>query len=220
MIVTNPVRWKVCGMRDEDNILRVSAMQPDYLGFIFYEKSPRFVGHDFKMPSRLGKNIKKAGVFVNASTPEILKQVEKHELDIIQLHGNEPETQLKDLKKEGLCIFKVFSVGDDFDFQVTKPYQEFSNYFLFDTKGKYYGGNAVRFNWEILSEYDQQVPFILSGGIDPENMREIQNLTGFNLHGIDINSGVEISPALKDIEKVGRVKEFIHDLNAHNKRMI
>jgi phosphoribosylanthranilate isomerase len=103
----------------------------------------------------------------------------------------------------------VFAVDDEMDFSCTKPYRDTCDFFLFDTKGKYYGGNARTFNWTILTKYDQQIPFFLSGGIGPDNVMEVNELKGMNLHAIDINSGVEISPGVKDVGQIIRLKEKI-----------
>ena len=123
-------------------------------------------------------------------------------LDFVQLHGNESPAQCDELKATGLGVIKVFSIDDDFNFELTKPYRKVVDYFLFDTKGKYYGGNAKTFNWKILERYDQEIPFFLSGGLSPENVNALGDIVKMNLHALDLNSGVEISPGLKDIEKI------------------
>jgi len=202
----NKIKLKICGMRDWINIREVIALRPDYMGFIFYANSPRFVGEDFQLPESFPADIKKAGVFVNASVEEMLLQAERLKLDYLQLHGNESVRQCEELKEKGVAVIKVFSVDDDFDFTSTKPYAHSVDFFLFDTKGKYYGGNARTFDWNVLQRYDQQVPFFLSGGISPYNVSGIKELKGMNLHAIDINSGVEVTPGMKDIEKIKDIK--------------
>jgi len=202
----NKIKLKICGMRNLENIREVSALRPDYIGFIFYAKSPRYVGEDFKLPSDFPADIKKVGVFVNASTEEMLKQVQRLRLDYLQLHGNESSQQCEELKKQGVSVIKVFSVDDDFDFNATKPFKHCVDFFLFDTKGKYYGGNARTFNWNILKNDNHQVPFFLSGGISSYNIKDIKELKGMNLYAIDINSGVEATPGMKDIEKIKNIK--------------
>ena len=196
------IKLKICGIRDVNNIMDVASLKPDYLGFIFYSKSPRFVGVDFVVPLDLPNEIKRVGVFVNESTDEIIAKAKSHRLDYIQLHGNETLEQTKELKQLDLGIIKVFAVGDDFDFEITKPYKKVVDYFLFDTKGKYYGGNASVFNWNLLKQYDQEIPFFLSGGLSPENIEEVSKLNSMNIHALDVNSGVEEGPGLKDIAKV------------------
>jgi phosphoribosylanthranilate isomerase len=193
-------------MREPENIRQIAAMNPDYMGFIFYEKSPRCVGSNFTLPSDFSKEIKKVGVFVNASTAQMELAAEQLSLDYLQLHGDESAEQVSELKNKGYKIVKVFSIGDAFDFQMIKPYEDLVDFFLFDTKGKYYGGNAQRFDWEILQKYNQRIPFFLSGGLSPENMNEINKINGMNIHALDVNSGVENSPAVKN---VGKVKSFV-----------
>ena len=192
-------------MRDPENIRQVSTLQPDYIGFIFYAKSPRYVGEDFELPDNFSADVKKVGVFVNASTDEMILQVNRLKLDYLQLHGNESVQQCEELVKQGAPVIKVFSVDNDFDFTVTKIYTNAVNFFLFDTKGKYYGGNARTFDWNILQKYDQQIPFFLSGGLSPYNVSGIKELKGLNLHAIDINSGAEITAGIKDIEKIKNI---------------
>ena len=206
------MKLKICGMRDEANIMDVASLQPDYLGFIFYPKSPRFVGDDFVLPANLTPEILRVGVFVNETSSVILDKAKAYQLDYIQLHGNETPDQCAVLGELGLGIIKVFSVGDDFDFEITRPYKKVVDYFLFDTKGKSYGGNAKTFNWELLKQYDQEIPFFLSGGLSPENVNEVLTLKNMNIHALDVNSGVEASPGLKDITKVAELHEKLRAL--------
>ena len=210
MEIEREIKIKVCGMRDAENIQRVASLSPDYLGFIFYSKSPRFVGNDFKIPADLHPGIQRVGVFVNESTQFIRAKAKSAGFTVVQLHGNESPDQAAALKDSGLNIIKVFSVGDDFNFTVTKPYEKSSDYFLFDTKGKLYGGNAKTFNWNILNQYDQEVPFFLSGGLSPENLEGIKDLHHMNIHALDLNSGVEISPGLKDPIKIQQTQQLTH----------
>jgi phosphoribosylanthranilate isomerase len=205
----NNPRLKICGMRDAENIMQVAKLQPVYMGFIFYPKSPRYVGEDFQIPANFPATIRKVGVFVNETTDQILKQVHRLGLAYVQLHGDEPVEQVRSLHEKGVKVIKVFSVGDDFDFAVTRPYREVVDYFLFDTKGKYYGGNAQVFDWTMLKQYDQEVPFFLSGGIGPDNVENMTTLSGMNLHALDVNSGVESKPGLKDLDKIEKLNRVI-----------
>ncbi|HZI25552.1 MAG TPA: phosphoribosylanthranilate isomerase [Chryseolinea sp.] len=210
MIGVNTIAIKVCGMRDHQNIAQVAAFEPQYLGFIFYEKSPRFVGNDFVLPRELPSSIKKVGVFVNENNRVILDKTRLLGLDFIQLHGNESPGQALQLKSEGLKIIKAFSIDNEFDFATTQPYREAVNFFLFDTKGKYFGGNAKTFNWNVLENYDQQMPFFLSGGLSAENVRDVQRLSKLNIHALDLNSGVEDRPGLKSITKLRALLDELH----------
>ncbi|MFK7947559.1 MAG: phosphoribosylanthranilate isomerase [Saprospiraceae bacterium] len=197
-------------MKHPQNIADIAALNPDYLGFIFYEKSKRYVGENFDETTiyHLPKGIKKIGVFVNSSLEYVLSKVEKYGLDLVQLHGEEsPEFCRANgiaFAKNGLNtkIIKVFSIGQTFDFQQLEPYKPYCDYFLFDTKGKEKGGNGFAFNWDVLKDYDNEKPFFLSGGLSLENIEEVQKLEGLNIIAIDVNSGFEIEPGLKDVEKV------------------
>ncbi len=199
------IEIKVCGMRDYENITDIASLLPQYFGFIFYPGSPRFVGNEFRIPKTLPSSIKRVGVFVNESNAVIISKSQWAGFDHVQLHGNESPQQCRALKNEGLKVIKVFSIDDDFNFDTTIPFKKEVDYFLFDTKGKLYGGNAKTFNWNILTQYDQEIPFFLSGGLSPENVHEINDLKNMNLHALDLNSGVEVSPGMKSREKVEQV---------------
>jgi phosphoribosylanthranilate isomerase len=206
------IKLKICGIRDLANIVEVVALRPDYMGFIFYDKSPRYVGENFEMPN-IPDSIERVGVFVNQDSTSIIDTVKKYKLDFVQLHGTEKPEQCKELTATGIKIIKAFSVDESFDFTVVKPYVEHLNYFLFDTKGKYFGGNAKAFDWTLLNQYDQQIPFFLSGGISAENVTGIRKLKNLNLHALDVNSGVEVSPGIKDVNKIKELKRTISSLS-------
>lgn len=204
------LKLKVCGMRDSGNIRQLLKLQPDYMGFIFYEKSKRFAPElDAELLNDFSSETKKVGVFVNASLEEVKGKVDRYGLDLVQLHGDESVEYVGDLFAAGIRVIKVFSVGDSFDFEKLKPYKGLVDFFLFDTKGKERGGNGVTFDWELLKAYDQSVPFFLSGGIDNENISALESLKGMNIHAIDVNSKYEISPGLKDIEELKKLKRAI-----------
>jgi phosphoribosylanthranilate isomerase len=202
MITAEKIKIKVCGMRDANNIAQVTTLGPDYMGFIFYPLSPRYVGAEFKMSDKDTSSIVRVGVFVNAANEEILRQSRIVGFEHVQLHGNETVQQAASLKDSGFKVIKVFSIDDDFDFGVTRQFAPVVDFFLFDTRGKLYGGNAKTFDWKVLQRYDQDVPFFLSGGISPENVSDITRLEGMNLHALDVNSGVEEAPGLKDVKKL------------------
>lgn len=209
------IQVKICGMREVQNMLDVAALQPDFMGFIFYEKSPRYVGNDFDIPEGFPDTISRVGVFVNESTKQILELAERHALDYLQLHGDESVEQVKELWNSNSKIIKVFSVDAGFDFNITKSYQPYCDYFLFDTKGKHYGGNATLFDWNLLKKYDQKVPFFLSGGLNSDNVNKALAIDDLNLFALDLNSGVEISPGLKDAGKIRRVIDAIRKKRSH-----
>ena len=194
------MKLKICGMKYPDNILEVGALLPDYMGFIFWEKSARYF--DGVIPD-LPKSIKKTGVFVNATQEEILKKVVKHDLQAIQLHGQESVEFCLNLKSEldsKIEIIKVFSVDDHFNFEILKPFESVCNYFLFDTKGKLPGGNGTTFDWKVLEKYPSSKPFFLSGGIGLEEIDLTKEILTTNLpiHALDLNSKFESEPGLKD----------------------
>lgn len=206
------MKLKICGMKYPENIVEVGALLPDYMGFIFWEKSTRFF--DGIMPN-LPKSIKKVGVFVNESREEIIKKIEKYDLQAIQLHGQESIEfclNLKDEIKNGIEIIKVFSVKNDFDFTILKDFENVADYFLFDTKGKLPGGNGVSFDWKVLENYPSQKPFFLSGGIGIEELEAVKEILKTNLpiYAIDINSKFEIEPGLKNKQIL---KEFLQNEN-------
>jgi len=193
------MKLKICGMRESENIRQVLDLKPDYIGFIFYEKSKRYIkeGQSLGSPFRGSGG---TGVFVNADFQTIQKRIKEYNLKAIQLHGKETPEFYQKLKNENVEIIKVFSVNDDFDFNKTKPYEPHCDLFLFDTKGKLPGGNGYTFNWKVLEKYKGELPFFLSGGIGLESVEAIKNFHHPKLYGIDVNSKFEIEPALKDVE--------------------
>jgi len=160
------MKLKVCGMKYQDNMIEVAKLQPDYLGFIFHENSSRYF--DGTIPE-LPKTIKKVGVFVNASIEEISEKSKKHQLDAIQLHGDESSEFCAQCRAEFVSesnpieIIKVFSIKDDFNFELLNPYESVCDYFLFDTKGKLPGGNGYTFKWNVMKNYPSNTPYFLSG---------------------------------------------------------
>lgn len=205
------LKIKVCGMRDTQNILDVAALKPDYMGFIFFEKSPRNVSEIESLETILSlpKEIKKVGVFVNESLENIVKTVRTFGLSTVQLHGKESPDICKRLKVLKLEVWKAFSVDQNFDFETCKPYENIVDRFLFDTKGDGYGGHGKAFDWNILKKYNTKVPFMLAGGISLENLTELQLLDGLNIAGVDVNSKFENSPGDKNIEKLQTLFEKI-----------
>jgi phosphoribosylanthranilate isomerase len=196
------MKLKICGMKYPENMLEVGSLLPDYMGFIFWEKSSRYF--DGIIPE-LPKSIKKVGVFVNETLAGILKKIEKYDLQAIQLHGSESVEFCVDLKNKignDIEIIKVFSVNDDFDFVVLKPFESVCDYFLFDTKGKLPGGNGITFDWEVLKKYSPTKPFFLSGGIGMDEINSVNEISKTNLpiYAIDINSKFETEPGLKNIQ--------------------
>lgn len=199
------MKLKVCGMKY--NTAEVAKLQPDYLGFIFYNKSSR---HFDDVILALPSSIKKVGVFVDEKVEVIANKIEKHQLDALQLHGHEPPEVCKLLKATKKEIIKVFSIKNEFDFNVLKPYEDVVDYFLFDTKGKLPGGNGYTFNWDVLKNYPSTKPYFLSGGIGVNEIKKIKKFkespTSKYCYAIDVNSKFEIEPGLKNIEKLEKFR--------------
>lgn len=194
------MKLKICGMKY--NTQEVAALQPDYLGFIFYEKSPR--NFDGDIPT-LPEDIKKVGVFVDADIAFAKANIEKYNLDVIQLHGSESPEDIKRLKEiisSPIEIWKVFGIKDTFDFDRLTPYEDLVDAFLFDTKGKAKGGNGYTFDWNAIKEYSSTTPFILSGGIGLEEIENIKEILGTHLPilALDVNSKFEEEPGKKNVE--------------------
>jgi phosphoribosylanthranilate isomerase len=167
------------------------------MGFIFFPRSERFVRPDiYELISQLP--VKKTGVFVNAPTDDIINTADVCRLDYIQLHGDEPAETCRLLKDKGLGIIKAFRISNEADFALTADYEMLADYFLFDTQSEKYGGSGIRFDWSLLRDYTGNTPFLLSGGIRPESADDILNLHHAMFAGIDLNSGFETSPAIKD----------------------
>lgn len=200
-------------MRDPENISGVVEALPDYLGFIFYPKSKRFVGFEpsTEVMAIIPDLVKKVGVFVDETLEKVLETVRIWDLHVAQLHGNETPEYCRKIQDSGITVFKAFSVDELFNFEMLDAYSKVCNYFLFDTKGQIPGGTGQKFNWKLLQNYKGDVPFFLSGGIGPIDMEAIRHFGHPRWRGIDINSGFEISPALKDVEKV---KYFISGIRS------
>ena len=219
------MKLKVCGMKYLENIQSVAELQPDYLGFIFYEKSKR--NFDGIIPE-LPISIKKVGVFVNASLDLVVAKIRNYKLDAVQLHGDETVQFCKELRQAELVsvshheklkqvrnkleVIKVFGIKETFDFERTKEFEEVCDYFLFDTKGKERGGTGITFDWEVLKNYNSTKPFFLSGGIGLEQVAAIKKLmkTGLPIYALDVNSKFELEPGLKNLEQL---KEFKNSLD-------
>lgn len=204
------MKLKICGMKYKDNLLEVASLMPDYLGFIFYKSSKRYMNEtlDPEVVNQLPATIQRVGVFVDESTEEILKQTKRYGLKLVQLHGNETPEQCAELRATGLKVIKVFGVGEDFDFNLLVPYREVVDYFLFDTKSPEHGGTGKRFNWDVLKNYKETIPLFLSGGIGPEHIEEIKKLT-IPIFALDVNSRFEVEPGRKNI---GILKELVYTL--------
>ena len=207
-------------MRDADNIRDISALGVDMIGLIFYPPSPRYVqqfssgaGIIPDYAPDMGKTPLRVGVFVDDMPQNIVTRVYNYKLDYIQLHGNEPRETLENLRatidpdiNPNIKIIKAISVSSAEDIKKYKEYVGAADLFLFDTKCKTVGGSGEQFDWQVLQAYDGDVPFLLSGGIGPDDAERVKNFHHPKCIGIDLNSKFEIEPALKDVEKL---KQFL-----------
>lgn len=204
------VKLKICGMKLPANILEVAALQPDYMGFIFYPKSKRYVDHlEGDVLSALPSGIKKTGVFVDEPLDGVLKRVTAFGLAAVQLHGQESAaycSALKHLLPEAVEIIKAFGVDEKFDFNVLEIYVPVVDYFLFDTQTPDHGGSGKTFNWTLLDRYRLDKPYFLSGGIGPDSAGALARINDERLYAIDVNSRFEFSPGLKNTENLKNFK--------------
>jgi len=201
------MKLKVCGMRSSENISELIKLKPDFIGFIFHEKSPRNV---IELPQVvIPKNIKKTGVFVDKPMTFIQEKAKRFDLDYIQLHGKESPKFCKILQAEGFRLIKAFTITSNFDFEQTKAYESYCEFFLFDAFGKQAGGNGITFNWELLQKYKGNTPFLLSGGINNTMVKDVLDFNHKQYKGIDINSGFELKPAIKNIEQIKTFKDAL-----------
>lgn len=206
------MKLKVCGMRVPENCQQLlEKVQPDWMGIILYPPSPRYAGQSEAMQLRL-LEIKKVGVFVNEDLMKIQQAIGEYGLSTIQLHGKESAEETRKIKSEtGLELFKVFSVTEQIDWKGMEAYLPFADYFLFDTFTKAHGGSGKTFNWELLKDYPFDKPFLLSGGIGLSHTAKIKELSATlpQMAGVDINSGFEISPGLKDVSLIRKFRDNI-----------
>ena len=227
---TNNYQLKVCGLTKIDQIQELISMNVDFLGFIFYEKSPRFVLNHLSLKEISEINHQgKVGVFVNETVEKLTEISEKSNLNFIQLHGDEDEEFIKRLRQmlnENTKIIKVIRIGDDktnFENEIkkiTNIKSQISN-LLFDTDSKAFGGTGKTFDWQILNEIEIPKPYYLSGGISLENIKNLQNFVKVNMSenktltklntpfALDINSKFETEPGIKNLEKIKTFKSLL-----------
>lgn len=230
---------KVCGMREPDNIRAVEELGVDWLGFIFYPKSPRYVQQvsskagiipDYSTIIKEEKGVRRekgehltspneplhVGVFVDDMPQNIVTHVYNDHLDIVQLHGEESPVMLDNLRRTldpdirpGIKLMKVLAVSSKNDLARWRDYKGHADYLLFDTRCPEKGGSGQKFDWSVLDAYDGDIPFLLSGGIGPDDVERVKTFHHPMCIGIDLNSRFETEPGVKDVEKL---KEFINSL--------
>jgi len=191
-------------MSDLHNIRELVQLQPDFIGFIFYPKSKRFIGENIpdEYHSLIPDSVIKVGVFVDEPFESLVGKYKRSKLDFVQLHGNELPEYCNGLSKMNIPVIKAFPISGTFDFASLNRYETGCNYFLFDTASDLRGGSGLKFDWEILHKYTGSIPFFLSGGIQHNDIESIKSVVHNKLFAIDVNSGFEISPGLKDISKL------------------
>ncbi|WCT14969.1 phosphoribosylanthranilate isomerase [Mucilaginibacter jinjuensis] len=203
------MKIKVCGLKDPENIKAVAALKPDYMGFINYGLTPRFIGNlPVNVLQGLPQSIQKTGVFVNDSLENIGGLIKEYGFDVVQLHGYENPEFCEVLKKR-VTVIKAFGMEEDFNFAQLEPYVGHVDYFLFDTKTPKHGGSGKTFNWQILHKYTLDVPFFLSGGLSPDNIEQVLTIKHPQFYGVDLNSKFETSPGIKDLEKLSKAFELL-----------
>lgn len=211
------MRIKVCGMRE--NIEAVAELRPDYMGFIFWEPSSRFLG-EMPLP-KLPEGIRKVGVFVDETIEKVHAYCTRYNLDLVQLHGSESPAYCEKLKQKSpsIKLIKAFAVDEDFDFRRLQAYEEVCDYYLFDTKGKLPGGNSRQFDWSLLTGYPSQKPYFLSGGIGPEDIGSVEEFLAreeaAHCVAVDVNSRFEVSPGEK---KTSALKNFMIRLRTRKQK--
>jgi phosphoribosylanthranilate isomerase len=205
------MKIKVCGLRNKENILAVDALQPDYLGFIFYPKSPRFVTDEsvFRLPTKA----QKVAVTVNLTYTELYALHQRTGITHFQLHGAETADLCKQLRSKGLTVIKAVSVADETSLAQARSFDQAVDYLLFDTAASSYGGSGKSFNWDWLNAYTGNTPFFLSGGIGPEDAKKLNKLQHGQCCGVDLNSRFESEKAIKNIPLL---QTFLHELRSYN----
>ena len=198
---------KVCGMREAENIREVEALCIDWMGFIFWPKSSRYVS---ERPAYLPTRCKRVGVFVNEEVEQVKRIADDYELNFIQLHGSESPDYVQRLRMvcgNSIVTIKAFNIATIEDLETTKAYEGIVDYFLFDTKGKCVGGNGEKFDWSVLDNYVDETPFLLSGGIGPDDAGRVKMFHHSKCIGIDLNSRFEVKPGVKDVTALARFLE-------------
>jgi len=195
-------------MREPENIEAVIGLMPDFLGYIFYPLSKRFVGEkpDEAIFNMVPDNIMKTGVFVDEPHASVMEKIARYKLQAVQLHGNEPADYCEAIYQLGIIVIKSFLVANKLPIEKLQYYEGQVHYLLFDTYSAQKGGSGKQFNWEVLSRYKLDTPVVLSGGIGPNSVKVVNQLNYPFVKVLDVNSRFETAPAMKDINAL---KTFI-----------
>jgi phosphoribosylanthranilate isomerase len=203
------MKIKICGLKMPENIKAIAGLTPDYMGFICYGASPRFIAElDETDLTTISETIYKTGVFVNESAERIDELIERYNFDAIQLHGNEGPEFCGSFKNK-VIVIKAFGIDENFEFDQLNQFAGSVDYFLFDTKTEKHGGSGQAFDWSVLDKYQLEIPFFLSGGLSLENLAEIKKIKHPQFYGVDLNSRFEVEPGLKDIVKLKKAFEIL-----------
>lgn len=203
---------KICGLSHPNNQKEILALQPDFAGVIFAKTSPRYFSEDVLPKSA---NVTWVAVFVNETMEEMIRICEKFKIQTIQLHGSESLTVCKQLKANGYSIFKAFGIDTTTNWEEISGYENHVDYFLFDTKGKFAGGNGVTFDWDILQNYHGETPFWLSGGLGEDNIKDALRWHHPKCIGLDLNSKLEESSGIKNVNLTQRIIDKIRKYEAN-----
>jgi len=212
------MKIKVCGLKYPENIAQVAALAPGYMGFIFYDRTPRFVNElPLAALNALPSTIINTAVFVNESAENIHALIDKYKFDAIQLHGNESADFCGEFKGK-VKVLKAFGLSPGFDFEQLNGYADKVDFFLFDTKTDIHGGSGKRFDWGVLDQYHLNVPFFLSGGISLDNLDEVKKITHPQFYGVDLNSRFETEPGVKNIQQLEKAFQLLKQFDTNEIR--
>jgi phosphoribosylanthranilate isomerase len=204
------LRIKVCGMRDPGNIRAVGMLYPDFMGFILYPGSQRYTGVcDKRLFDGIPAGIRTVGVFVNEGAGRIVRLAGRCGFTCVQLHGDESTAECQQLKDAGLTVIKAFRIRSGRDLESINDYKDCCDYYLFDTAASGWGGSGKQFDWSLLQAFDSSLPFFLSGGIGPGDVKALKGLHHPQLYAADINSRFETAPGVKDTRAL---EQFIKEL--------
>lgn len=213
---------KVCGMRDTRNIHDVAALDIDMIGLNFWPQSRRFVGEEEQRLCPMPERVKRVGLFVDDEPQRIASYASRYALDYVQLHGSETPDTLRLLRRMTLTqsrprlgFIKAFGVATADDLRQTACYEGLADCFIFDYKSAGKGGSGKHFDWSVLNDYHGRTPFLLSGGIGPEDVEALRSFRHPMYAGVDVNSKFETAPAMKDVEKL---RDFVAALKRNQQQ--
>ncbi|MFD1255885.1 phosphoribosylanthranilate isomerase [Mucilaginibacter terrae] len=205
------MKIKVCGMKDPENIKEVAGLSPDYMGFICYDLSPRYVA---ALPpavlEALPQSVYRTAVFVNEDAGKINLLVKEYGFNAVQLHGGESPEFCQALRSK-VTVFKAFGIDDAFKFDQLNAYAGYVDYLMFDTKTEVHGGSGKAFNWDTLNNYKLDIPFFICGGLSLDNLQKVKQIKHPAFYGVDLNSRFETEPGMKDITKLREAFKILRD---------